>query len=143
MADPHIATVLSSVIARFPAPTYASVHKVNTAEVFNYIFSVWLVRSLSCVKHTPQESQTKISTYDSLASSISLKLHCHSLHRDLALPLRTDGLGSMRGHSLPMPIQVHTHKQMKMTLAAEHFKVGSGMELVHLGVSRQRQCYSR
>ncbi len=143
LADPHITTVPSSVIARFPAPTYASVHRLNTAEALNYVFSVWLVRSLSCVKHTPRASQTKISTYVSLALSISLRLHCQSLHLDLALPLRIDGLWSVRSHILPVPIQVHIHNQKRMTLAAGLFKVGGGTELVHLGVSHQLQCYSR
>ena len=142
MTGPYIAIILSSVIARFLAPTYALAHKFDTTGI-NYVFSVWPVRSLSCVKHTPQESPTKIFIYVSLASNISLRLHCHSFHLNLALPLRTDGLGSMDGHSLPTPIQGHIHKQMRMTLAVELFKVGSGTEPVRLGVSHQLQCYSR
>src|SRR6266404_2430397 len=108
----------------------------------NYIFSVWHARCLNCVKHTLRENQTKISTCVLLALSISLRSHCHSLRRDLALHLRTNGLWRVRDHRL-LPILVHSHKQKRTTSVAERFKVGSGMELVHLGVSHPLLSYSR
>ncbi len=36
-SDPHIVTLSISVIAKFPALTYALVHEINAGDVLNYI----------------------------------------------------------------------------------------------------------
>lgn len=132
-----------SATARFPAPTYASVHKINTEDALNYIFSVWLVRCPNCVKHIPPASQIKISTFVLLDLSISLSSPCLNLHQGLVLLLRMVGPETAPGRSPPVPMPVRTHKPRRMTLAAEHFKAESGMELAHQGVSHPLQYYNR
>lgn len=133
-SNPHIVTTSISVTAKSPVPTYALVHKINDADALNCIYSVWLARCLNCVKHIPQANRIKISTFVSLALSISLNLHCHNLRRCLAFLLRIIGPGSVVGRLPLVPMQMHSHKRRRMILAAAHFKAENGMGLAHLGV---------
>lgn len=140
-SDPLIVTTLRSVTAKFPVPTYASVHKINARDGLNYIFSVWLARCLNCVRHIHLVNQIKISTFVLLALNISSRLRCHNLRRDPVFLPSVVGSESMPDRSPPAPMQAHSHKRKRMILVAEHFKVGNGMERVHLGVlPRLRYC---
>ena len=133
-SDPHIVTMSHSVTAKFPVPMYASVHKINARDGLNYIFSVWPVRCLNCVRHIHPVNQIKISTFVLLASNISSRLRCHNLRRDPVFLPSVVGSESMPDRSPPAPMQVHSHKRKRMILVVERFKVGNGMERVHLGV---------
>jgi hypothetical protein len=66
-SDPHIVTTSHSVTAKFPVPTYVSVHKINAGDTLNYISSVWLARSLNCVRHIRPVNLIRISTFVLLA----------------------------------------------------------------------------
>lgn len=64
---PRIVTTSHSVIAKFPVPTYASVLKFSVGDTLTYISSVWLARSLNCVRHIRPVNLIRISTFVLLA----------------------------------------------------------------------------
>jgi hypothetical protein len=67
-ADSHIVTTSHSVTAKLPVPTYASLHNINAGDTLNYISSVWLARSLNCVRHIhPVNLIRMLSTFVLLA----------------------------------------------------------------------------
>lgn len=141
---PHVLYTSHSVTAKFPVPTYASVHKINTGGTLNYIFSVWLARCPNCARHIHPVNQIRISIFDLLALSILSRLRCHSLRRDLVfLPSMVGSKESKPGRSPLAPTQVHTHKQKRMISVAEHFKVENGTGPVHLEVLRPLQYCNR
>lgn len=62
-----IITTSHSVTAKSPVPTYASVPKIKAGDTLNYISSVWLARSLNCVRHIHPVNLIRISTFVLLA----------------------------------------------------------------------------
>src|SRR6266850_309521 len=112
-------------------------------DALNCIYSAWLARCLNCVKHIPLANRIKISTFVSLASSISSTLRCHSLRLLPVSPPRIIGPESVLCRVPLAPTQMHTPKRRRMILAAGRFKVENGMGLVHPGAWHLLRYYNR
>lgn len=66
-SDPHIVTTSHSVTAKHLVPTYVSVLKIDVGDTLNYISSVWLAKSLNCVRHIHPVNPIRISIFALLA----------------------------------------------------------------------------
>jgi hypothetical protein len=109
-SDPHIVTTSHSVTAKFPVPTYASVHNINAGDTLNYIFQC-VARKVPelCKAYTPGKPD----------QDIHLRLARLEHIIEIALPqfASGSGLSSKRGQSreyarsLSPSVDAGTHSQ--------------------------------